>query len=241
MLPPGPLLTPALVLSSGKPSKTAITLVLIKTTTKLQTSFPKPCVLFLPLSTSHPSPSAVSVMLPQEPQLEMAQILALLPLQSFQLSIAPCFICPRCSLPRRSETSREIAEPHLAMRQAETGRGKAQKSPHSNITTGETVLRVQKRLNSHHHGQRTSDINRMCHSSGCARTLLPYGQCNTTHPTPISHSKGVSPTRSGQSTLQSMGAAQELLAERESRARLLLFLQIPAAAPSHVGHLATMA
>lgn len=74
MLPPGPLLTPELVLSRGEPSTTATTLVLIKTTTKLlQTSFPKPCVPFLPLSTSHPSPSAVSVMLPQEPQLEMAQ------------------------------------------------------------------------------------------------------------------------------------------------------------------------
>lgn len=40
------------------------------------------------------------------------------------------------------------------MRWAETGRGKTQKSPHSNITT------VQKRLNSQHHGQRVSDINR---------------------------------------------------------------------------------
>lgn len=96
MLPPGPLLTPALVLSCGEPSMTATTLVLIKTTTKLlQTSLPKPCVLFLPLSTSHPSPSAVSVMLPQEPQLEMAQVLALLPLQNFQLSTGECFICPR--------------------------------------------------------------------------------------------------------------------------------------------------
>lgn len=96
MLPPGPLLTPALVLSRGEPSTTATTLVLIKTTTKLlQMSFPKPCVPFLPLSTSHPSPSAVSVMLPQEPQLEMAQVPVLLPLRSSQLSTAPCFICPR--------------------------------------------------------------------------------------------------------------------------------------------------
>lgn len=83
----GPLLTPALVLSCGKPSTTAITLVLIKTTTKLlQMSFPKPCVLLLPLPSSHPSPSAVSVMLPQEPQLETVQVLALLPLRSFQLT-----------------------------------------------------------------------------------------------------------------------------------------------------------
>lgn len=38
-------------------------------------------------------------------------------------------------------------------------------------------------------------LTRRCHSA------------NTAHPTPPSHSKGVSPTRPGQSTLQSVGAA----------------------------------
>lgn len=69
---------------------------------------------------------------------------------------------------------------------------------------------------------------------------FPTGSANTAHSTPISHSKEVSPTGPGQSTLQSVGAAQELLAGRGNRSRLL-FLQIPAAAPSHVGHLVTMA
>lgn len=36
---------------------------------------------------------------------------------------------------------------------------------------------------------------------------FPMGSANTAHPTPISHSTGVSPTRPGQSTLQSVGAA----------------------------------
>lgn len=70
------------------------------------------------------------------------------------------------------------------MGQAEGGRGRAQKSPHSNTTTGETVLRVQKRLRSQHHGQRPSDINREVPWRCCAHALLSYGQCQRSTPHP---------------------------------------------------------
>lgn len=96
MFPPSPLLTPELVLSCGEPSTTAITLVLIKTTTELlQKSFSKPRVLFLPLPTSVLPPLCCFSYAAPRITAGNGSVLALLPLLSFQLSIAPWFICPR--------------------------------------------------------------------------------------------------------------------------------------------------